>query len=56
MSSRVLRKLQGESQLDLQHDGDDEEDEINPVASKGKKKKNVVANPFDLVSEKFCPR
>ena len=46
MSSRVFRKLQGDSQLDIQEDV--EEDEFNIVPTKGKKKQHIV-NPFDLV-------
>ena len=50
MSSRVLRKLQGDMQLDLQLDEVDDEDNINVVQSKRKKRKNQTMNPFDLVS------
>lgn len=54
MSSRVLRKLQGDGQLDLQPEEEDDEDEVNIVQSKRKKKKNLAVNPFDLVQAKKC--
>ena len=47
MSSRVFRKLQGDTQLDFPQNSDEEEEDFVP--SKGKKKKHIV-NPFDLVS------
>lgn len=46
MSSRVFRKLQGDSQLDLPENSDD--DDFDIVPSKSKKNKHIV-NPFDLV-------
>ena len=51
MSSRVLRKLQGEKELEILHKEEEEEDELNFTSAKSKKKQKVAVNPFDLVSK-----
>lgn len=54
MSSRVLRKLQGDKELEILHneeEEEDEEDELNFTSPKSKKKQKVAVNPFDLVSK-----
>lgn len=54
MSSRVLRKLQGDKELEILHneeEEEDEEDESNFTSAKSKKKQKVAVNPFDLVSK-----
>ena len=51
MSSRVLRKLQGDKELEILHNEEEEEDELNFTSAKSKKKQKVVVNPFDLVSK-----
>lgn len=51
MSSRVLRKLQGDKELEILHNQEEEEDELNFTSAKSKKKQKVAVNPFDLVSE-----
>lgn len=50
MSSRVLRKLQGDKELEISHVGEDDADELNFASVKLKKKQKAVVNPFDLVS------
>ena len=50
MSSRALRKLRGNKELEISHDDDENEDEFDFVSVKSKKKQKAVANPFDLVS------
>lgn len=50
MSSRVLRKVQGDKELEISHVGEDDEDELNFASVKLKKKQKAVVNPFDLVS------
>jgi len=50
MSSRVLRKLQGDKELEILHNEEEEEDELNLTSAKSKKKQKVAVNPFDLVS------
>ena len=50
MSSRVLRKLQGDKELEISHGDDEDEDELNFASVKLKKKQKAVVNPFDLVS------
>ena len=50
MSSRVLRKLQGDKELEISHGDDDDEEELNVASVKSKKKQKAVVNPFDLVS------
>lgn len=51
MSSRVLRKLQGDKELEILHNEEEEEDELNFTSVKSKKKQKVAVNPFDLVSK-----
>ena len=51
MSSRVLRKLQGDKELEILHNEEEEEDELHFTSAKSKKKQKVAVNPFDLVSE-----
>lgn len=46
----VLRKLQGDKELEILYVGEDDEDELNFVLVKLKKKQKVVVNFFDLVS------
>ena len=55
MSSRVLRKLQGDKDLEISRDDEEDEDELNPTPVKSKKKQKAAVNPFDLVSTN-CPR
>ena len=50
MSSRALRKLQGDKDLEISHGDDEDEDELNFASVKLKKKQKAVVNPFDLVS------
>lgn len=50
MSSRVLRKLQGEKELEISHDDEEDEDELNFTPVKSRKKQKAAVNPFDLVS------
>ncbi|CAH3171003.1 unnamed protein product, partial [Porites lobata] len=50
MSSRVLRKLQGDKELEILHNEEEEEDELNFTSAKSKKKQKVVVNPFDLLN------
>lgn len=50
MSSRVLRKLQADKELNISHDDEEDEDEFNFTPVKSKKKPKGAANPFDLVS------
>lgn len=50
MSSRVLRKLQGDKELEISHVGEDDEDELNFASVKLKKKQKAVVNPFDLLN------
>lgn len=51
MSSRVLRKLQGDKELEILPNEEEEEDELNFTSAKSKKKQKVAVNPFDLVSK-----
>ena len=51
MSSRVLRKLQGDKELEILHNEEEKEDELNFTSAKSKKKQKVAVNPFDLVSK-----
>lgn len=53
MSSRVLRKLQGDKELEISHGDDEDEDELNFTSVKSKKKQKAVVNPFDLVSTNY---
>ena len=48
MSSRVLRKLQGDKEFEISLNED--EDDFTFVAVESKKKNKSVANPFALVS------
>ncbi|KAM7446044.1 Transcription factor25 [Porites harrisoni] len=50
MSSRVLRKLQGDKELEILHNEEEEEDELNFTSAKSKKKQKVAVNPFDLLN------
>lgn len=51
MSSRLLRKLQGENELEISHGDEEDEDYFNLAAPvKSKKRGKPVVNPFDLVS------
>lgn len=52
MSSRVLRKLQGEKEREISHSDEDDEEELNFLPAKSKKKGKAVVNPFNLVSTK----
>lgn len=56
MSSRVLRKLQGDKELEISHVDDEDEDELNFTSVKSKKKQKAVVNPFNLVSTNCIPR
>lgn len=56
MSSRVLRKLQGDKDLEISHVDDEDEDELNFTSVKSKKKQKAVVNPFNLVSTNCIPR
>ena len=51
MSSRVLRKLQGDKELEVSQNDEEDEDEFNFTSVKSKKKQKAVVNPFDLVSK-----
>lgn len=55
MSSRVLRKLQGDKELETAHGDDEDEDELNFASVKSKKKQKAVVNPFNLVSIYHVP-
>lgn len=55
MSSRVLRKLQGDKELETSHGDDEDEDELNLASVKSKKKQKAVVNPFNLVSTYHLP-
>ena len=55
MSSRVLRKLQGDKELEISHGDDGDEDEFNFASVKSKKKQKAVVNPFNLVSTNHLP-
>ena len=49
MSSRVLRKLQGEKELEISHGDEEDEDDFNlatSVKSKKKGKPVVIPDPF----------
>ena len=50
MSSRALRKLQGERELENTHGDEDDEDELTFAPVKSRKKQKAAVNPFDLVS------
>ncbi|KAL9976033.1 hypothetical protein ACROYT_G013264 [Oculina patagonica] len=50
MSSRVLRKLQGEKELEISHDDEEDEDELNFTPVKSRKKQKAAVNPFDLLN------
>ena len=50
MSSRILRKLQGDKELEISRDDDEDEDVFNCASVKSKKKQKSIVNPFDLVS------
>jgi len=52
MSSRVFRKLQGDSLSNLPENSDNDEEDDIPVNTN--KKRNIF-NPFDLVSVKLSP-
>ena len=51
MSSRVLRKLQGDKELEISHDDEEDEDELTFTSAKSRKKQKAAVNPFDLVSK-----
>lgn len=51
MSSRVLKKLQGEKELEISHGDEEDEDDFNLATSvKSKKKGKPIVNPFDLLN------
>ena len=50
MSSRVLKKLQGDKELEISYDDLEDEDELNFTPVKSSKKQQAAVNPFDLVS------
>ncbi|XP_066019517.1 ribosome quality control complex subunit TCF25 isoform X2 [Pocillopora verrucosa] len=51
MSSRLLRKLQGENELEISHGDEEDEDYFNLAAPvKSKKRGKPVVNPFDLLN------
>lgn len=54
MSSRVLRKLQGEKELEITYGDEEEEDELNLTPVKSRKKQKAAVNPFDLVSKYYA--
>ena len=51
MSSRVLRKLQGDKEFEISHDDEEDEDELTFTSAKSRRKQKAVVNPFDLVSK-----